>query len=173
MTVATVLPDAILRAPVIWRPLESRDLAYVAALEREIHAAPWTSGNFRDAIAAGYCSRVGEREGRIVAFGVLMLAPGEGQVLNLSVVPDARRCGLGRALLRQFVAIAEGAGAEQCFLEVRVSNAPALALYASEGFLPVARRDDYYPPTATTPREDALVLRLDLASRRPRDEGAP
>lgn len=172
MTMATILPDPVLRVPVTWRPLEMRDLAYVAALEREIHAAPWTSGNFRDAIAAGYCTRAGEREGRIVAFGVLMLAPGEAQVLNLSVVPDARRCGLGRALLRQFVEFAVRAGAEQCFLEVRVSNAPALALYASEGFVPVARRDDYYPATATTPREDALVLRLELAARRLQDGGA-
>ena len=71
----------------------ARDLAYVAALEAQIHAAPWTLGNFRDALAAGYCARVGEREGRIVAYGVLMLAPGEAQILNLSVVPDARRAG--------------------------------------------------------------------------------
>lgn len=169
---AIVFPEPGLRAAVDWRPLESRDLAYVAALEREIHAVPWTVGNFRDALAAGYCARVGEREGRIVVFGVLMLAPGEAQVLNLSVVPDARRQGLGRALLRQLVEIAARAGAEQCFLEVRVSNAPALALYAQEGFVPVARRDAYYPATATTPREDALVLRRELVPARPRDGGA-
>jgi ribosomal-protein-alanine acetyltransferase len=172
VTVASVLHEPSLRAPVAWRPLETRDLAYVAALEREIHAVPWTVGNFRDAIAAGYCTRVGEREGRIVAFGVLMLAPGEAQVLNLSVVPDARRAGLGRALLRQFVEFAAQAGAEQCFLEVRVSNAPAHALYASEGFEPVARRDDYYPATASSPREDALVLRRALVPTRRRDDGA-
>lgn len=168
---ATVLAETALSSPVTWRPLEIRDLAYVAALEREIHAVPWTVGNFRDAIAAGYCTRVGEREGRIIAFGVLMLAPGEAQVLNLSVVPDARRGGLGRSLLRQFVDFAARAGAEQCFLEVRVSNAPALALYASEGFEPVARRDDYYPATATSPREDALVLRRALTAAPTRIEG--
>ncbi|GMU71042.1 MAG: ribosomal-protein-alanine N-acetyltransferase [Betaproteobacteria bacterium PRO3] len=161
---ATIASESGLRA-VSWRPLEERDLAYVAALERGIHAVPWTLGNFRDALAAGYCARVGEREGRIVVFGVLMLAPGEAQVLNLSVVTDARRQGLGRALLRQFLDVAERAGAGQCFLEVRVSNAPALALYAAEGFLPVARRDDYYPATASAPREDALVLRRDLPRR--------
>ena len=38
-----------------WRPLRDGDLAYVAALEAQIHAAPWTIGNFRDALAAGYC----------------------------------------------------------------------------------------------------------------------
>ena len=162
---ATLVPPAGLRGSVAWRPLESADLAYVAALERQIHAAPWTLANFRDALAAGYCGMVGEREGRIVAFGVLMLGPGEAQVLNVSVVPDARRQGLGRTLLKRLVDVAARSGAEQCFLEVRVSNTAALALYAAEGFGPVGRRHDYYPATATTPREDALVLRRELVPR--------
>jgi len=162
---ATLVPPSRLRpAAVAWRLLAPDDLAYVAALERQIHAAPWTLGNFRDALAAGYCAMVGEREGRIVAFGVLMLAPGEAQILNLSVVPDARRQGLGRALLRRLVDVAVRSGAEQCFLEVRVSNLAALELYAKEGFGAVGRRHDYYPATAATPREDALVLRRALGT---------
>jgi ribosomal-protein-alanine N-acetyltransferase len=149
--------------PVLWRPIAPEDLAYVAALEAQIHQAPWTLGNFRDAVAAGYGARVGEREGRIVTYGVLMLAPGEAQLLNLSVVPDARRQGLGRALLAQFVADARRLGAEQMFLEVRLSNAPAIALYASEGFVPIARRVAYYPPAPISGRrEDALVMRREL-----------
>lgn len=142
---------------VAWRPLAAADVAYVSALEAHIHAAPWTAGNFRDALAAGYSTRVGEREGRIVAYGVLMLAPGEAQLLNLSVVHDARREGLGAALLAQFVDDARRLGAEQIFLEVRVSNAPAIALYEQAGFAPVGRRDGYYPGGAV--KEDALVMR--------------
>jgi len=143
-----------------WRPLQESDVAYVAALEAQIHAAPWTSGNFRDALAAGYSASVGVREGRIVAYGVLMLAPGEAQILNLSVVPDARREGLGRALLRRFIDDARRLGAEQIFLEVRVSNAAAIALYAAEGFAPVGRRECYYPALVDGAiREDALVMR--------------
>lgn len=143
-----------------WRPLRDGDVAYVAALEAQIHAAPWTPGNFRDALAAGYCASVGEREGRIVAYGVLMLAPGEAQILNLSVVPDARRQGLGRELLRRFIDDAHRLGAEQVFLEVRVSNVAAIALYASEGFASVGRRDGYYPPLREgSAAEDALVMR--------------
>jgi len=146
-----------------WRPLAAEDLAYVAALEAQIHLAPWTLGNFRDAIAAGYSARVGERGGRIVAYGVLMLAPGEAQLLNLSVVPDARREGLGRVLLAQFIDDARRLGAEQMFLEVRVGNAPAIALYESAGFARIARRMAYYPPTpGTGVREDALVMRRAL-----------
>jgi ribosomal-protein-alanine N-acetyltransferase len=157
------LPRFVPHAAVVWRPLETRDVAYVAALEAHIHAAPWTPDNFREAIAAGYSTRVGERSGRIIAYGVLMLAPGEAQLLNLSVVPDARRSGLGRQLLAQFLDDARRLGALQVFLEVRESNAAALALYASAGFEPVARRASYYPAGRDgAPREDALVMRHGL-----------
>ncbi|HYQ99917.1 MAG TPA: ribosomal protein S18-alanine N-acetyltransferase [Casimicrobiaceae bacterium] len=158
------LPRYAPRSEPEWRPLGEADVAYVAALEAQIHAAPWTVGNFRDALAAGYCTSVGVREGRIVAYGVLMLAPGEAQILNLSVVPDARREGLGRALLRRFVDDARRLGAEQVFLEVRVSNLPAIALYESEGFAAVGRREAYYPPLGERGfREDALVMRRSVA----------
>lgn len=155
---------ATLEPEIVWRPLGAGDVAYVAALEAQIHAAPWTVGNFRDAIAAGYATCVAEREGRIVAYGMLMLAPGEAQVLNVSVVPDARRAGLGRALLRRLLDLAAQRGAEQIFLEVRAGNAAAQALYAKEGFQPVARRQGYYPAAAPADREDALVMRLGLAA---------
>jgi len=147
-----------------WRPLRAEDVPVVALLEREAHIAPWTPGNFADALAAGYSMTVGVAAQGIVAYGVLLLAPGEAQLLNLTVAAGARRFGLGRALLRRFLADARHRGAEQCFLEVRVSNGPAIALYAAEGFLPVARRVAYYPPRATGEREDALVMRRSLAS---------
>ncbi len=165
------LPDrfAALRR-VAWRPMARADLGYVAALEAQIHASPWTLGNFRDALAAGYSAQVGERDGRIVVFGVMMLSPGEAQLLNLSVVPDARRQGLGGALLERFCDDALRCGAEQMFLEVRVGNVPAIALYESAGFTRVARRAAYYPAVGQSPAEDALVMRLVL--RRPAATGA-
>src|SRR5690349_23608651 len=157
------LPKPAPLPPVRWRPLAAHDLPVVAALEARVHAAPWSERNFRDALAAGYSARVGVRGERIVAYGVLMLGPGEAQVLNLSVVPDARREGLGRALLAQFIDDARRLGAEQMFLEVRVGNAAAIALYESEGFARIARRMAYYPPTpGTGVREDALVMRRPL-----------
>jgi ribosomal-protein-alanine acetyltransferase len=160
------LPRAARSATVLWRPLVAADIAYVAALESHIHAAPWTADNFREALAAGYSARVGEREGRIVAYGVLMPAPGEAQLLNLSVVNDARREGLGQTLLAQFLDDARRLGAEQVFLEVRESNAPAIALYERAGFQAIARRESYYPAGAEGGhREDALVMRRGLASR--------
>jgi ribosomal-protein-alanine N-acetyltransferase len=157
------LPKLPLPVPVRWRPLAAQDLPVVAALEARIHAAPWSERNFRDALAAGYSARVGLRGDRIVAYGVLMLGPGEAQLLNLSVVPDARRMGLGRALLQQFIDDARRLYADQLFLEVRVGNRAAIALYEAAGFVSIARRVAYYPPSNPgAGREDALVMRCAL-----------
>ncbi|HTS23868.1 MAG TPA: ribosomal protein S18-alanine N-acetyltransferase [Casimicrobiaceae bacterium] len=148
-------------ATMLWRPLAEDDIREVALLERESHAAPWTAGNFLDALAAGYGMTVGVAGDVIVAYGVLLFAPGEAQILNLTVAPEARRRRLGRTLLRRLVAEASGRGATQCFLEVRESNVPAIALYAGEGFAAIARRIGYYPAGGDA-REDALVMRKSL-----------
>jgi ribosomal-protein-alanine N-acetyltransferase len=149
---------------IVWRPMAESDLPAVAAIEAGAHRAPWTAGSFRDALAAGYGATIGEIDGVPIAYGVLLLAPGEAQLLNLTVIPAARRRGIGRALLRRFLSDAHRLGAEQCFLEVRESNAPAIALYKAEGFAPVARRVGYYPldPAIGASREDALVMRRTL-----------
>jgi ribosomal-protein-alanine acetyltransferase len=160
---ATLARNAI-AATVLWRPLTESDLEAVAALEREAHAAPWTAGNFRDALAAGYGMAVGVAGGAVVAYGVLLFAPGEVQLLNLTVAPGARRQGIGRALLQRFLDDARARGAEQCFLEVRVTNEAAIALYMQEGFAAVARRTGYYPAAEAGLREDALVMRRALAT---------
>jgi len=146
---------------VLWRPLSESDIDAIARLESEAHVAPWTPGNFRDALAAGYGMVVGVAGGAIVAYGVLLFAPGEAQILNLTVAPEARRLGLVRSLLRRLLADAKARGATQCFLEVRESNSPAVSLYGREGFVPVARRVGYYPAANAT-REDALVMRKSL-----------
>jgi ribosomal-protein-alanine N-acetyltransferase len=157
------LPKPAPLPPVRWRPLAAHDLPVVATLEARIHAAPWSERNFRDALAAGYSARVGVCGERIVAYGVLMLGPGEAQLLNLSVIPEARRNGLGRMLLAQFIDDARRLGAEQLFLEVRVGNVGAIALYEGASFVAVARRVRYYPPDRRGGvREDALVMRRDL-----------
>ena len=132
-------------------------------------ATPAGRVRWRNGPAAGYSTRVAEREGRIVAYGILMFSPGEAQILNISVVPDARRQGFGRTLLLQFLDDARQFGAEQCFLEVRVSNVPAIMLYEGSGFAPIARRNDYYPPVSPgLAREDALVMRRALTPLWPR-----
>lgn len=161
---SATLARNVAAASLVFRPLAEADIEAVVALECEAHAAPWTAGNFRDALAAGYGTAVGTANGVVVAYGILLFAPGEVQLLNLTVAPVVRRLGIGRALLRRFLADARARGAEQCFLEVRVSNEAAIALYAEEGFMTVGRRANYYPAPGPGAREDALVMRRALAT---------
>ncbi len=70
-------------------------------------------------------------------------APGEEELLLIGVRPEARRKGLGRALIDYFTTIAREAGAENVFLEMRANN-PAEGLYRACGFKPIGRRRDYY-----------------------------
>ena len=85
------------------------------------------------------------------------MAGDEAEILTFGVVPDARRRGHGAALLRGVLAAARARGAAAMFLEVAAGNAPALALYAREGFAEVGRRRRYYSDGA-----DALVLKREL-----------
>jgi ribosomal-protein-alanine N-acetyltransferase len=68
----------------------------------------------------------------------------EAEILTVGVVPAARRQGIGRLLLADLLAHAGERGARQVYLEVRVDNAAAIALYESDGFAGVGLRRGYY-----------------------------
>ena len=76
-------------------------------------------------------------------------------ILNVAVSPDHQGCGIGRALLTELEQRLRQQGVTEVLLEVRPSNAPAIALYTSLGFIQVGRRPNYY----LNPREDALILK--------------
>ncbi len=76
------------------------------------------------------------------------------QLDSMAVHVAARRCGIGTALLRELLAWAAEHGAGHFSLEVRASNAPAIALYRCFGLRPEGLRPRYY----ADPEEDALLL---------------
>lgn len=141
-------------------PMGASDVDAVLRLERQIYAFPWTRGNFIDALAAGYGAWLLHHDGGLAAYAVLLLAPDEAQLLNISVAPERQRAGLGGALLAFLRDQARAGGALRMLLEVRASNASAQAFYRDQGFAEIARRRGYYP--ALQGREDALVLELPL-----------
>ena len=94
-------------------------------------------------------------------FILVRAAGGEAEVLTLAVMPQARRHGIGKALVEEAANHALGLGAQALFLEVGVANLPARALYRRLGFVEAGRRKGYYAATPGKP-EDALVLRSDL-----------
>ncbi len=146
--------------PVSLRALRESDLNAVMAIEVRGYPFPWTRGIFVDCLRAGYPGLAMERDGQLIGYGVLSIAADEAHVLNICIDPLAQSRGLGRQLLRALVQLAADRGAQRVFLEVRPSNAPALALYHSEGFNEIGRRPRYYP--AAQGREDAVVMAIEL-----------
>lgn len=147
---------AVLAAQALLRPMTAGDVAAVAALEADLVAFPWTPGNFSDSLAAGYGAWVAADGDALVGYAVMTLAADEAQLLVIGVAAGRQRSGLGVALLECLYEAARAAGAARMFLEVRPSNAAALALYRRQGFAEVGRRRGYYPAAAG--REDAIVM---------------
>lgn len=89
------------------------------------------------------------------------VAADEMEILTLAVRPERRRRGIADALVDLCAVRAATLGAAAMFLEVGTSNAPARALYAARGFLPVGERRGYYA-SSDGPLEDAIILRASL-----------
>ena len=136
------------------------DLDEVIVIERAVYSHPWTRGNFTDSFNAGYHCRTYRIGAELVGYFVLIVAVGEAHLLNLSVSAAHQRQGAGSVLLTEAMRLAREKMAHHIFLEVRPSNAPALALYSAFNFRRIAERRGYYP--VHDGREDALVLTLDL-----------
>ena len=80
-------------------------------------------------------------------------------MMNIAVHPDYRRRGVGRALVLALCkALRRQMLASALTLEVRDSNAPAIALYDSLGYEQIGQRKNYNQP----PKEDARILRKEL-----------
>jgi ribosomal-protein-alanine N-acetyltransferase len=139
-----------------YRRMAKQDLDAVLAIENAVYPHPWTRGNFRDSLDAGYHCWILECGDAIAGYSVVMIAAGEAHLLNLSIAAAWQRCGLGSELLHFITKLARDYAAERILLEVRPSNLAGRALYASAGFKEIGRRRDYYPDGAH--REDALVL---------------
>lgn len=136
-----------------------RDVTEVAEIERRSYSLPWSTFTFRALLRRPNAVLLVAEEGRgLAGYAALWLAAEEAELGNLAVRPGRRGRGIGRLLLDHILRAAAARGARQIFLEVRESNAVARRLYEAAGFRIVGTRQDYY----ASPREDALVMRLDL-----------
>lgn len=141
----------------VLREMTHEDIEAVMRIERSIYPWPWTTGNFSDSLHSGYLCTVAELGGTMAGYAVMMFAPYEAHLLTIGIAHDFQRQGWGSALLGALLQRAREAGAERVLLEVRPSNAPALALYRKNGFTPIGLRRGYYP--ADNGRgEDAIVM---------------
>ena len=146
--------------------LRESDVARCAALERVLFPGddPWSAGAFRGELRAGHVYLAARSIGQgelLVGYGGLAVvaAPpqAEAEIHTIGVDPAFQGRGIGRALLRGLLAVADTLHAT-VFLEVRTDNDAAGALYESEGFVVVGLRRRYYQPSGA----DAHTMRREL-----------
>lgn len=139
------------------RRLAAGDAAEAARLHAAAMTEPWGADAWLGLLADPAVTGIGVGEaGRLVGVLLLRSVLDEAEILTVCVAPEARRRGLGRALVSAAVATAARKGANRIYLEVAVDNPAALSLYGSIGFREAGRRKGYYRRPAG--RVDALVL---------------
>lgn len=97
-----------------------------------------------------------EEDGQAVAYAGAWMVYDEGQITNIAVRPESRREGYGAIVTRKLIKELFNRGMTEIFLEVRISNIAALALYRRLGFTVKGVRKSYY----TNPTEDAYIMSL-------------
>ena len=155
--------------PITMTAMTLDDLDEVLSIERVSFQTPWSRTAFRyeltqNRVARSVVVRVGSE---LAGYLCLWEIGHEIHITNLAVHPRLRRRGVARALLGQTMEDARRSGVELLFLEVRPTNAEALALYESLGFSVIGRRKGYYFDTG----EDALVMEARLGAETARESG--
>lgn len=136
------------------------DVPGIAALERECFSLPWSEEIVASKLTgAGKIMLAAEIEGELAGYMGLQYVIDEGYISNVCTAPEHRRRGVASALIDEMISRARALGLSFLSLEVRVSNDPAISLYAGKGFVSVGVRPKYYEK----PNEDAMIMNLALA----------
>lgn len=130
------------------RPATVADVDAVARLELDSFPGDaWTPAYLRTVVDGDMPTvrlLVAEADGEVVGHALLSVVFEIAELQRIAVGSAYRRRGLARALLASVVAAASAEGADRLLLEVRETNEPALAFYASAGFVEIDRRPRYY-----------------------------
>lgn len=143
------------------RDLRMNDIDRVCELEEEAFSMPWHKESFIDMVNnpdALYLVAVetvdGDKQEIVLGCAGLLSVVGEGEICNIVVASDRRGEHIGEALVRELLKrAADEYGVTAYTLEVRKSNAPAIALYEKLGFVSEGIRPNFYD----RPNEDAII----------------
>ena len=134
-------------------PMNESHVAAVAELERQNFSEPWPEIAVRSELTNKLALwLVAVEDGVVAGYVGSQTVLQEADMMNIAVGEGFRRRGIARMLVEELIRRLD---AYQLTLEVRASNAPAIALYESLGFTQVGLRKNYYHK----PKEDALILR--------------
>ena len=138
-------------------PMTADQLEELEKLERICFSRPWSRKMLAEELenqCAAFLVAEDSVSGRVLGYAGLMVVADEGYITNVAVFPEYRRQGIAAQILQVFLQFAAANHLAFLTLEVRPSNAAAIALYQGFGFEEVGRRKNYYD----LPKEDALIL---------------
>lgn len=146
-----------------FRRMLPEDLDRVVDIERDGFRHPWSRDLIARELSHAWSTTLlatapGAADEVILGFIVFWLVHDELHILNIATALEARRAGVGRALMLEAHEAGRARGARIATLEVRRSNTPAIELYRSLGYRQVGVRPNYYADEG----EDAIVMDLDL-----------
>lgn len=137
------------------RTLRAEDVEEVSILEAKAFSMPWRAKDFWDMVNRDDSVYVvAIIEDRIVACCGVTNICGDGDINNVVVEESYRHQGIGRYIMKTLMIWGNEIGIENYTLEVRVSNAPAIRLYESLGFISAGIRPGFYEK----PLEDAMIM---------------
>jgi ribosomal-protein-alanine N-acetyltransferase len=149
-------------------PMAVADLDEVCEIEQKSHLSPWSYGNFNDSLISGYwayslrkLAELDHQRDELMAYCILMPGVDELNLLNITVSSEYRRQGLAKKMLLIMEDLARERNLSKIFLEVRMSNVPAVGLYQELGYSEIGFRKEYYP-VHEGHREDAKVMMKEL-----------
>ena len=137
-------------------PMTDAHVDAVADLEAICFADPWSANSVASELTNPLsCWLVALEADTVVGYIGSQTVMGETDMMNVAVHPAHRRKGVAVSLIHALVLKLKECESYCLTLEVRASNAPAIALYEKLGFTEAGRRRNYY----RNPKEDALILR--------------
>ena len=140
-------------------PMAAEHIPQIAALEQACFSHPWSEAMLQNELwndSAVIIAAEGE-DGTVLGYAGLQTVLDEGYINNVAVDEKFRRQGVADELIAAFVRFGRSKLAFLT-LEVRASNAPAIALYTKHGFKEAGRRKNYYD----SPKEDAILMTLEF-----------
>ena len=138
------------------RKMTDVHVSQVAELEKLCFSDPWSEKSVASELTNPLSLWLVALDGTVVAGYIGSQSVGdEADMMNVAVHPDYRRQGIARELVVGLVEALSKNEVRSLALEVRASNAPAIALYEQLGFLQVGVRPNYY----RNPRENAIIMR--------------
>jgi ribosomal-protein-alanine N-acetyltransferase len=148
--------DAAPPGPFLFRRATGADVGRVMEIERDGFAHPWSRELIERELGHAWSQLLLAEEvgGAVVGYIVFWLVHDEVHVLNVATAIEARRRGVGRALMEAAEEEGRRRGARLSTLEVRRSNVAAIALYRAIGYRQVGLRSNYYAEE----HEDAIVM---------------